>query len=235
MTAGTMIRSSAPNVSGAPALPQVNLLPPEIRAGQRLRNLKPWLGIALLVTLLLAGLLAVWSVSELRAAEQELADAEDENTALLARQAEYAEVPQTLAELGALEDARRYGMAADTPWRAYIAAVAATAPAGVSFDSLSMDFVVDSAIAANATGTLGDTAFFRLSFEARSLTMPDTASWLDGLDATPGLANASFSVAEIDAEEDVPYYAVSGSVDVTFDALSLRYLAVELDDEEATD
>lgn len=233
MSIGTVTRTSGPSVVGAPALPQVNLLPPEIRAGQRLRNLKPWLGIALLVTLLVAGLLVVWSTAALRSAEQDLADAEDENTALLARQAEYAEVPQTLAELANLQDARRYGMAADAPWREYVAAVAATAPAGVSIDSLSMEFIVDSAIAANATDSLGSTAFFRLSFEARSLTMPDTATWLDGLDSTPGLANASFSVAEIDAEDEVAYFAVTGTVDVTFDALSLRYF--DLGDPEVTD
>ena len=41
---------------GAPSLPQVNLLPPEIKAARNLSRIKGWLGVALLMTLVLAAL-----------------------------------------------------------------------------------------------------------------------------------------------------------------------------------
>lgn len=214
------------SVSGAPLLPQVNLLPPEIRAGQKLRNLKPWLGIALLASVLVAGMLIVWSNYSLRSAQDDLAKTQDDNAALVAKQVKYAEVPKVLASLDTIRQARLYGMSVETMWRPYISAISATAPAGVSVESMAMTLI--SADTASVMAVPGITApVAQVTFEARSLTLPDTAAWIDGLDKVKGLSNAWFTSAAISEENGVVHYVVSGSVDISVDALALRFLKTE--------
>lgn len=213
-------------VSGAPQLPQVNLLPPEIRAGQQLRNLKPWLGIALLCAVLVAGLLIVWSNLGLRSAQDDLAETQDQNATLVAQQEDYSEVPQVLADLDTIEMARLYGMSVETMWRPYISAIAATAPAGVSVETMAMTLVTNDALGAGAAPGV-EAMIAQVTFDARSLTLPDTAAWLEGLDAVEGLSNPWFTAATVSEENGVVHYVVSGSVDVTLDALAMRFLDTE--------
>ncbi len=60
-------------IAGSPTHPQVNLLPPEIRAGRQLSSIKSWLGLGLLLTLLVAGVMVLLSEMTLRGAQNELA------------------------------------------------------------------------------------------------------------------------------------------------------------------
>lgn len=231
MTTQTMARTVQQMVPGAPRYPQVNLLPPEIRAGQQFRSTRPWLGVALLVTILVAGLMAVWSTQMVRTAEEELAEAEDQNQSLLSQQSEYAEVPQVLGELNDITEVRLYGMSPETLWRPYIGAIAATAPAGVSIETMTMTLVSGT----QATTTVGpdvpsSQVVSQILFEARSVTLPDTAAWMDGLAAVPGLANPWFTAAEITNENEVVHYVVSGTVDVTYGSLALRFFGTEEED-----
>jgi len=221
-------------VPGSPALPQVNLLPPEIRAGRQLSSIKGWLGIGLLATVLLAGGLVVLSELGLRDAESELADTQDVNAALVAEQAQYAAVPTLLGRLDDLMQARFTGMASEVLWRPYFAALTATAPAGVSITSLSVVPPIADAVVAPTDIT--DIAIATVTFEAQSLTLPDTAAWLDALEPVHGLRNAQFSSALIsqNAESGVVYYTVTGSVDVTYDGLAMRFVPTD-DETDATE
>ncbi len=214
-------------VPGAPALPQVNLLPSDIRAGRQLRSIRPWLGIAFLATILVAGLLVVWTTYQLKAAEDDLAETQDANQQLTAQQADYAEVPRVLGQLRDLDEVRLYGMSAETMWKPYIIAIAATAPAGLSIDQMAMTFAsgTEATVApTTATGSSEPMTIGQMTFEAKSLTLPDTVTWMNGIDAIPGLANAWVESAEIADENGVIHYTVSGHVDVTADSLALRFL-----------
>ena len=54
----------------APLLPQVNLLPPEVKAARGLARIKRWLAVGVLVTLILATGLVVKGVMEKKAADE---------------------------------------------------------------------------------------------------------------------------------------------------------------------
>lgn len=220
-------------VPGRPSLPQVNLLPPEIRAGRQLTSIKSWLGIGLLATLLAAGGLVVMNELALRNAESDLAKTQDDNAALVAEQAQYAEVPTLLGRLDNLTQARLTGMGSEVLWRPYIVALAATAPAGVSITNLRVAPPITDQLV--ATGDLSDVVIATVSFEAESATLPDTAAWLDALAPVVGLSDPEFSSAIIkgDSESGLVFYAVTGSVDVTFDGLAMRFAPTEEPTEEA--
>lgn len=220
-------------IAGSPTHPQVNLLPPEIRAGRQLSSIKSWLGLGLLLTLLVAGVMVLLSEMTLRGAQDELAETEDENASLVAQQAQYAEVPAVLNRLGNATDARLAGMASEVTWRPYIQAIAATAPAGVSIDSFSV--TAPSEAASSAAAASGDLVIAVLSFQAKSATNPDTSAWLDGLESVRGLADPWFSASALSSKNDVVYYAVTGTVNVTVEGLSLRFVPGDEVDEATGD
>ena len=231
-TAATKAGAHRTVVPGRPTLPQVNLLPPEIRAGRALTNVKAWLGIGILATVLVAAGLVVMSELGLRSAENELAETQDAHAALVAQQAQYSEVPAILGRLDNLTQARLMGMSSEVLWRPYIVALAATAPAGVSITDLNVVPPVASQLV--TTGDLSDVVIATVSFEAESLTLPDTAAWLDALATVVGFTNPEFSSATIKAAESgTVYYSVTGSVGVTFDGLSLRFVPTDESTEEA--
>lgn len=221
LTPPTATRAQLP---GAPALPQVNLLPPEVRAGRQLRNVKAWLAVALLLVLLVVAMGFVFATFVLRNAETELAGTQDANSALLAQQAQYAEVPQVLGEIAAVEEARTTGMATETLWKPYLAAVAAAAPTEVSLDTFSVvgatpfdpGPAIDNPLVGDVVGTL--------SFTARSLTLPDTAEWVANLEDVPGFTDPWFTSATAAEEDGNAYFAVSGTVYLTADAYAERFV-----------
>ena len=214
-------------VPGAPLLPQVNLLPPEIRAGRQFGRVKAWLGVSILITVLLCGLIVLWAAFASSQAQDELTQVQDENAALLAEQSTYAEVPQVLNQLGEAVDARTLGMASEILWRPYLAALAATTPGEVSVDTVS---VVTAASAAGAVAPLSPLqapSIGTLTFSGRSLTVPDTAAWLDQLATVPGFADPYVSSVQVTESEGVVYYQVTGTVQVSDVAYADRFIPVE--------
>lgn len=220
---GTATQAAVP---GAPALPQVNLLPSEIRAGRQLRSVKAWLAVSVLVVLLVAGLGYVLATLLLSNANAELAATQDQNQLLIAEQAQYAEVTTVLREIDAVDEARSTGMASEVLWRPYVGAIAATAPVAVSVDNLSItgpspDPTAPALITTNPIARIG---IGTVTFTSRSLTLPDTATWIRNLEQVPGFADAWFSTASIAEEDGTVYYQVSGQVTLTEEALSGRFL-----------
>ncbi|WP_250442755.1 PilN domain-containing protein [Actinotalea sp. C106] len=213
-------------VPGAPGLPQVNLLPPEVRAGRQLGRVKTWLGISVLIVILVAGMLFVWASFSATQAQNELTELQDTNQALLAEQAQYAEVPRVLGQLSETTEARELGMSTEVLWRPYLAAVAATAPAGVSFDTFGVNAATPTTPPTAPTDPLHAPNVGTLTFTARSLTLPDTADWIEQLAEVPGFTDPWLSSAQITDESGV-YYQLSGTVQITEDAYAQRFIDEE--------
>lgn len=204
-------------------LPQVNLLPPEVRAARGLRNLKRWLAIALVLVLVLCT--AVFALAKLSqvAADNELTAAQAETQRLQKEQQKYAEVPRVLGALQNATTARTLGMATDVSWASYYAAVTAVLPPDVSISSLVVT-TQNSSGAAPAANPLQVPSVGQIQFTGRSTTVPNTAAWLDALNGIPGFANAWASNAAISQSQNKTiYYNVSVTVQVTPEAYTHRF------------
>lgn len=204
------------------ALPQVNLLPPEVLARRQLGRLRVWLALGLLgmITCCAAG----WVLARVlqNGAEADLAVVEARAADLTEQQQKYAEVPQVLSQIRALAAARQAVTGTEVLWQPYLGAIAATAPDNVSIESLTATVnptVVGEATSdATAAGPPGT-----IIFTARSLGLPDSATWIEQLAAVPGFSDPWFSTASITESRGVVYYTVSATVEFDPAALANRF------------
>lgn len=211
----------------APSLPQVNLLPPEVYAARSLSRVKRWLAFVVVLALLAAAGIVVLGVLTQQAAQDELATEQLRTEALLEEQKQYAEVPVVLSQLDNIRAARELGMSTEVMWRDYISAIAASAPEGVSIETVSILASSPMELPPAPLTPLDAAAVGTITFTANSLTVPDTAQWVEGLAAVPGLTNAWFSSATITEDEELAYYSVSGTVQITVDARADRFVPTE--------
>lgn len=213
----------------APALPQVNLLPPEITAARGLTRVKRWLVFLILVSMVGAvGLVALAMMTQ-AAAEAELAVHEQRTEELLSEQLKYAEVPVVLGALDQASAARRVGMSTEVLWRQYFAAIAATTPEGVRIETLQVAGGTPMQLPPDPADALSAPAVATVTFTAQSATLPDTEAWVVSLATIPGFADAWFTTHAIAERDGVVFYDVIATVQVNERAFALRFA----DDEEA--
>lgn len=227
-------------IPGAPSVPQVNLLPPEIRASRSLARVKQVLALALVGVLAVAVGGYFWATTQVQSAEQELADEQAESTRLLNEQKEYAEVPQVLGQLDLVKRARLVATATEIRWAPFILTVIGSAPTGVYLETF--EFAGSTPLAA---GTIPPNPLLdpegwvgTVTWTGRAPQPVDAAAWIESLEATEGFIDAFVTSVEI-AERDLngqltSYYEVSGTVQVTSDALYDRF-AEETDEDGAED
>lgn len=216
---------------GAPApfaggLPQVNLLPPEVRAARSLSVVKRWLGLSLVVVLVLVALGYGGAVLARSAADAELSAAEDTQIALRAEEATYAEVPRVLGAITQTTDARDVGMAPEVSWKQYLDAISAVLPVGMSIDDFALNGPSPVALPVVGTDPLQGESIGSVSLQLRSTNPPVTADLIDALDALPGLDSTWVSSIATAEEEGTVYYAVTLTAQLN-DAARLERFAAE--------
>lgn len=216
-------------VQGAPSLPQVNLLPPSVRAKRKVAVARLWLALAILIVMFLTSMGAVSTLWERKAADSELADVQDANTALVAGQSKYAEVPKVLKDLQTHQDARTFGMSTEVLWSPYLAAIAAATPLEVSIDTMSMS--QDTVMTPGETvsygplstpGTVG-----QVSVGGRALTLHAVSEWEDALSSIPGVADVEVSAIEVTGDDAATYYSVGATFRLTPDAFANQFVTEE--------
>lgn len=204
--------------------PQVNLLPPEVRAARGLKNIKRVLAMALVLVVLLCAASWVYARQDKSTAAAGLTSAQLKTTQLKAEAKKYAEVPQVLGLLDNTTRARALGMSTEVLWSPYYQAIAAVLPAGVSFDSLQLTEATPMTAGPGATSPLEAASVGQIQFSARSKTLPDTAAWIVALDGVPGLGDAWVSTATIQGDTAAnAYYTVSATVRVQQSAFAHRF------------
>ncbi len=213
-------------VPGAPSLPQVNLLPPHIRAKRKIAVARVWLGLALLVVTLLTILAAVATVWEKQSAVSDLADIQARNDSLQQDQLQYAEAPRVLRELKARESARAVAMSTEVLWSPYLAAISSATPLEVSIETVtvSQDTVWGggTGLSAGPLSTPGTVGLVNIN--GRALSLAAVSDWQDSLSKLKGVVDVEVSSIEIGAEEDSVYYAVSATFSLTPDAFANQFV-----------
>jgi Tfp pilus assembly protein PilN len=206
----------------APAMPQVNLLPTEVRQARALGVVKRWLVASVGVTALAVGTVAAVAQLSQQDAASQLAQADAEAAGLLAEQRPYTEVTAVRAELESVRAARGYALGGEILWSDYLGAFEAVAPAGVKIHTL--DYA--GATPVTAAPTSGDPSVApgvgTLTFTAQATSLTDTADWADALDAVPGFADVRMTTTTL-ADVATVRYEFTGTIQVEAAALAHRF------------
>lgn len=210
---------------GAPALPQVNLLPPEVKAARTLVHLKQWLGLSLVILVIVAALGYGGALLTRMAADSENTDAKAEATQLRTEEAKYAEVPKVVSALRRAEQARTAGMAPEVLWKGYIDAIAAVLPPNVSITNFAVTGQGAAMTPAAAPDPTTLSGVGSITFTATARALPDSAAWLDALDSVPGLYGATMSTETLGSVGTVDAYTVSTTVQINSTAFANRFPA----------
>lgn len=208
--------------------PQVDLLPPEVRAGRRLKQTKRLLVLGLLVVVLLAMLGWVFAKLALAGANQDLAQAQSETSRLTTEQGKYADVPKIQGELTRADSAIASATATEVLWKKYFEALRAVTPATVSYDTLDVTMSSDPT-SATVSDPLQEPSVGQISFTARAKKLPDMAAWMDAVKAIPGFSDPWFTQATLTDQDGSVYYQVTGTIQVNSTALAHRFSATPAD------
>lgn len=212
----------------APRLPQVNLLPPEVKAARGLATIKRWLALAVLASVLVSAGMVAKAMNDRSSADDKLAEQRTDTARLNGLKTQYAEVPLVIGALTRAQDAREIGMSTEVLWSPYVRAVAATAPAGVRIETLRTASATPMLLPAGAADALSAAGVSTVSFTAQALTMPDFEAWLRQLATIPGFSDAWFSQATLTEQDDAIYYNVNALVILTDEGYSRRFSAETL-------
>lgn len=217
----------------APTLPQVNLLPPEIKAGQQLSRIKLLLGLVVVAVAVTAGLLVLVAMQRVDSAQDRYDTAQQQTATLLAEKAQYSRVTSVLLELSALDKARQMGTSTEFAWAPYTRAITAVAPQEISLDELTVESATPMAARSLPSDPLQTYTYAQVSFKARAAAQPDVTEWVRALESIPGFVYPRVTTIELTGDDDTIYYEVIASVQVT-DALLLNRFAPsdEAEDEQ---
>jgi Tfp pilus assembly protein PilN len=209
----------------ARALPQINLLPPEIAERQQFRKVQTRLGVGVgIVTVAVLGAY-VLSGGQVSDAARGLEQARVEGATLQSSQAAYAEAPQVEAQLAQESALLAQALGQDVRWSQYLRDVAVLTPKDVWLTDVSV--AQAEPLAADATGatTSVDSPIATITFTGKALSQNSVAGWLDALATEPGFTDATFTNSTLaqDAELGRPIVTFSSTVSVTSEALSHRY------------
>jgi Tfp pilus assembly protein PilN len=223
MTDTTMQLAQVP---GAPRLPQVNLLPPDVRARRRAAFARWWLALAVLVVVLVTILAAVSASWDKKSAESELVGIQSTNDSLVQEQAKFAEAPKALQELKARESARTVAMSTEMLWSPYLAAISSATPLEASIDALAMSQdTVWTGSQNSAAGPLDTPGTVGLvSLNGRALTLAAVSDWQDALNALKGVVDVEVSSVEVSEDNATTYYVVTATFKMTPDAFANQFV-----------
>jgi len=207
----------------APSLPQVNLLPPEIRQARRLGVVKRWVLVSAGVTALGVGTVAGVAQVMLADAEAQLVEADTETASLLAESQPFSEVVTVRDDLRTAQTARDHAVSTEILWSDYLGAVVGALPPGVRITSLDYAGRTPLAMAPTSPDPLLQSGLGVVSFTALAADLPDTAAWADGLDAVPGFSGVRVGMVELAHRGSALEYGISGTIQVDDGALAHRF------------
>ncbi|WP_019148123.1 PilN domain-containing protein [Timonella senegalensis] len=212
-------------------LPQVNLLPTEIRDRRSLKKLKVRIGFFFLglIAFVILGYVAVQVEKSMAEARYERAV--EQTAKLKAEEVKYAEVPKVLGQIKDATTALRDGMYREILWKDYIGAVAGTVPDGGIVKSLSVEAATPNNAGPQAGDNLQNTGIGELTFSVNLKTMPDTAAWINELNKIKGFSEARLEAATLAGDSDGrEAYEFTGSVRLTEDIYSHRFEPDDLEE-----
>ena len=208
---------------GAPSLPRVNLLPPEIAEQARFRRMQYLMGGAVLASaVLVAGgyVLAHGGVTD---AQKRVDAANSTQTQLQHQIGQYANVRQINADVQAHEAMLTAALSGEVQWSHYLNDLSLKVPDNVWLTNITAQATPGGAAQAKPGQVQTVAKIGQVTFGGVAFTHDDVATWLEALATEPGYANPYFSNSTESKIGDQKVVNFTSTVDLTPDAHSGRY------------
>lgn len=203
--------------------PRIDLLPPEIRAERRDRQRRRRLSVGV-IGVIIVTLLGVGAASLVASTAQErLATEQVRTVALLAEQAQYADIRRMQTQVELARAGQRVGASTEIAWRDYLQEVQSTLPESVAIETVAVDSASPMIAYTQATVPLQGARMATVGFTATSLILPDVPTWLRALATLPGFADAL--PGSVTREETSGVYTVTITMHINEAALAQRFTA----------
>ncbi|MFJ8896148.1 hypothetical protein ACIRCZ_16315 [Leifsonia sp. NPDC102414] len=204
----------------ATSMPQVDLLPPEIRAERKAKSLRRALVYAVIGMILLV-ILACGAASALAAVMQaSVVEGQATTASLLGQQNQYGEARQLKQQVATAEAAQSVGASTEIDWQKYVTEIQLRLPAGVALNTITIDSSSPLALYAQPSSPLQGARVATVAFSVLTPT-PDISAWLVTLAQLPGYADAVPGAVTLD--ETTGLYQANVTLHLNQDAFDKRF------------
>ncbi len=219
----TNVPAAAPRGLVVGGAPRVDLLPAEVHAHRRQRQVvrRVWAGVV--VVAVGVAVVAGWATMVRMTAEQELLSAQGETTALAQQQGQFRDVRTTESESTLLEAAQQVGGSTEVDWSTTLQAVRAKLPAGVQITGVTVDSASATEQYAQSDDPLQGRRIATLTFDATSSVLPSVPDWLTAVRGVTGFVDANAN--SVTRAEDGGGYSVNMTIHLDERAFDGRYAA----------
>jgi Tfp pilus assembly protein PilN len=210
---------------GAPVMPRVNLMPPEIAEAAKFRRFQLAMGGAVLGAVAVVAALYVQGHSGVSSAQQQLDQAQSQHTVLQAKLTSLQSVQDVYTQVASRETMLATAMGSEIRWSRYMNDLSLRMPDHVWLTNVTAtETAATSTLPTTTTGvTATPGAIGNIQFGGVAFTHDDVATWLDTLAKERGFANPYFTNS---AETEIGpkgFVTFTSSTDITDKAESGRY------------
>ncbi|HWA66087.1 MAG TPA: PilN domain-containing protein [Mycobacteriales bacterium] len=213
--------ATRPVASGA--MPRVNLMPPEIAEGARLRQVQLASGLCVVLALAIVVLLYLHAHSGVSSAQSSLDQAQQEQTSLQSKLASLASVQQTFADVQAKQGLLAEAMGQEVRWSYVLNDLSLRMPSNVFLTSLAVTESTTPGTAPPAAGS-APVQIGTITFGNVGLRHDDVATWLDALAKERGFYSPLFTSSTESAAGTRGYVTFASSAELMSNLLSGRFV-----------
>jgi Tfp pilus assembly protein PilN len=204
-------------------LPRVNLLPPEIAETAMLRKVQVSLGVGLVATVGVVGLLFVSASHSVSSANSDLDRASSQSTSLIKQKASYANVTATYDAAAAAQAQLTTAMGQEVRYSQLLHDLSLSVPSTVWLKSLTYTQVAPPAPAPGAAGTAAAASIGTLAVTGVGFDHDDLALWLESLGGQKNYSDPYFSASNETLMGTRKTVNFTSTANLTPAALSGRY------------
>lgn len=216
----------APVALALPALPAVNLLPPEIMVRRRFRRVQAGLVGAVLAAALIVALLFVAASGGVSAAQGDVMAAGAQQRSVQAESARYKDVTAAYQRVADAQALLVTAMGQEVRYSRFLNDLALSIPPNVWIKTIAFTQAAPGAAAAGAATATSTTGIGSVSVTGVAFTHEDVALWLESLADEKGYAAPTLQTStEVLLGTNKPGVNWSSTVVLTPVALSGRYTA----------
>jgi len=216
--------NAVPEAVGAPRIPLVDLLPPEIEMRRKEKRAQRLIVVVVVLFFVLLAGAWYYTYSVRVSAESDLAAEQVKTAAKQEELATYDYIPVVRAALDNAVNARALAGSVDITWATQLNSLLKATPSDISLTSLAVTAATPSNPFIQAGNAFQQADIGQLSFSGEAASELEVAAFQDAIDSLPAFRDTYIGSVSLGSttDGDVPYWSFSGTTRITSNALSGR-------------